>query len=116
MSKDNIPMSDWEWESVVNTPERQEAADQRYVKEQQGRTEKEEFLCNFYEKNEQRRKTRVEIQACRYSLVSMVCGAVAYFCGDGGVDWLAWVLGVVAGVFALIAAFGFGKIKEMNRR
>lgn len=116
MSNQNVNMSDWEWDGVVNTPERQEAAAQRHMKEQKDRAEKEGFLCNFYEKTEQRRKVRVEVEACRYTLGAMIAGLVAYFCGVGGVAWLAWVLGASAVALALIAAYGFGKVKEMGRK
>ena len=112
----SVPMSNWEWDNIVNDPSRMEAADVRIAQENQRRADKEMLLCEFHQKNEVRRKKRVEIEACRYACGALATGLVAYFVGAGGVDWLAWTLGSVAAVIALIAAYGFGKVYEMKRR
>lgn len=108
--------ADMEVEGVVNTAERQERADRRYAREQQHRAEKEEFLCNFYEKNEQRRMAKTEMRAIRYFLTAMALGLAAYFLGETSLKWLAWTAGAFSVVCALITAYGLGMIKEMKRR
>ena len=116
MSENNVPMNEREWDGIVNTPERQEEADRRYAREQQIRAEKEEFLCNFYEKNEQRRMAMIEMRAIKYFLTAMVLGLAAYFLGETSLKWLAWTAGAFSVVFALITAYGLGMINEMKRR
>lgn len=116
MSENKVNMNEWEWEGVTNTPERQEIADRRFARDQQRRAEREEFLCNFYQKNEERRKKRLEVQSCRYCTGAMAAGVAAYFTGTGGMGWLAWVLGGMAVVLGLISAYGFGKACGMGCR
>lgn len=112
----SVPMSNWEWDGIVNDPNRMETADVRIAQENQRRAEKEMLLCQFHQKNEVRRKKRVEIEACRYVCGALATGVVAYYVGAAGVNWLAWALGSVSAVLALIAAYGFGKVYEMKRR
>lgn len=113
---ESVPMSNWEWDGVVNDPKRMETANARIAQENQRRAQKEMLLSQFHQKNEVRRKSRVEVEACRYATGALAAGVVAYYVGTGGVDWLAWALGSVAAVLALIAAYGFGKVYEMGRR
>lgn len=112
MSENKVNMSEWEWEGVMNTPERQEAANQRAAEAE----DKQEFLSSFHQKCAARRKVRIEITACRYSTGALAAGVAAYFAGTGGIGWLAWVLGGVAAVLGLIAAYGFGKVRGMACR
>lgn len=112
MNENNATMSEWEWEGVMNTPERQEAANQRAA-EVKG---KQEFLSSFHQKCAARRKIRIEITACRYCTGALAAGVAAYFAGAGGIGWMAWVLGGVAAVMGLIAAYGFGKARGMDCR
>lgn len=112
MSKINVSMSEWEWEGVMNTPERQEAAEKRAAEA----LDKREFLSDFHRQCAARRKNRIEITACRYSTGALAAVVAAYFAGTGGIGWLAWVLGGAAVVLGLIAAYGFGKACGMSCR
>ena len=103
------------WEDIVNDPVRQEAADKRAVEEDNRRADKEDRLCQFHERNAERRRSRVEIQACRYATGALAAGVVAFLVGNGGIGWLARILGIVAAGLALISCFGFGRIYEMDR-
>lgn len=120
MSETNVSMSEWEWEGVMNTPERQEAAEKRAAEAADKRAaeaaDKLEFLSGFHQQCAARRKNRIEITACRYSTGALAAGVAAYFAGTGGIGWLAWVLGGMAAVMGLIAAFGFGKACGMSCR
>ena len=112
MSETKVSMSEWEWEGVKNTPERQEAADKRAAEA----ADKREFLSDFHQQCAARRKVRIEITACRYSTGALAAGVAAYFAGNGGIGWLAWVLGGMAALMGLIAAYGFGKVRGMACR
>ena len=103
------------WEDIVNDPVRQEAADKRAVEEDKRRADKEERLCQIHERNAERRRNRVEIQACRYATGALATGVVTFLIGDGSIGWLAWILGIVAAGLALISCFGFGRFYEMNQ-
>lgn len=108
-------MSEWEWENIINDPERQEAANESIAAENRRRAEKEDKLCQFHRNNAQRKKTRVEIQACKYLMGALTAGVAAYFAGYGGIGWLAWVLGGAAAIMAGVAIYGLGRVKEMGK-
>lgn len=112
MSENKVNMSEWEWEGVMNTPERQEAADKRAAEAE----DKQAFLSSFHQKCAERRKIRIEITACRYACWALAAGVAACFAGNDGIGWLAWVLGGAAVVLGLIAAYGFGKACGMSCR
>ena len=112
MSETNVSMSEWEWEGVMNTPERQEAAEKRAAEA----ADKREFLSDFHQQCAARRKNRIEITACRYATGALGAGVAAYFAWSGGIGWLACVLGGIAAVVGLIAAYGFGKACGMSCR
>lgn len=112
MSKINVSMSEWEWEGVMNTPERKEAAEKRAAEA----LDKREFLSDFHQQCAARRKNRIEITACRYACWTLAAGVAACFAGNDGIGWLSWVLGGTAVVLGLIAAYGFGKACGMSCR
>jgi fatty acid desaturase len=103
MIENNVTMSEWEWEGILNTPERQKAAAKRTAAD----TGKQERLSEFHRHCAERLKKRLEISACRYATGAVGAGVAAYFAGD--IAWLTLVLWGIALVAGLIAAYGFGK-------
>lgn len=103
------------WENIFEDPARQENVDNRIAAENRRRAEREERLCQFHQANADRKRSRMEVQACRYATGALAAGAVAFLVGDGGIGWLAWILGIIAACLALISCFGFGRINEMDR-
>ena len=102
---------EFEWDGIVNDPERKAEADKRAA--EQVASDKKEMFANFYSEEAKRRKGRTTIQAIRYAVVALATAAVAWIVGTGGIVWLAWVLGAVAVSLGLIASYGFGRVKEM---
>lgn len=118
-----VETNDFEWSCLVNTPERQKTADDRFarerqlqqiIQEDQDRREKLEFLSDFYDKAELRRKKRVEIQAARYIVSALACVVVCVLC-VGKANFPALAAGSAAVIFLLLATFGIGMMHEMNR-
>lgn len=109
MESKNVPMSEWEWDGIVNDHSRTVCAEKPME-------EKCDMFSGSYQNNERRRRIRIEMQACRYAFSAMMVAAVALFIGAGGLRVLAWILGGTAMILALISAFGFGKIAEMARK
>lgn len=110
MSKETFEM---EWDGIINDPERRAAADQRAAEESKLRMNRQEILADFHDKCAERKKERIEVQAFRYTVAALAAGAAAWFVGDGGIGWLAWVLGVGAVVLGLIGSYGFGRANEI---
>lgn len=109
--------TDWddaEWEPVVNAPEHQADADQRAAASEAEDADREALLTNFHERCGQRRKERTQRTAYRYALLAMACGLLAYACGYYGINWLAWIIGIAAGAFAITSSYGFGRVYEMG--
>lgn len=103
------------WEDIVNNPERQEAASKRMADEDKRRAESEEKLCQWHQNRAEHRRSTVEIQATKYAMGAVACAVVAYFAGNGGITWMAWTLGIVGAVLAVISCFGFGRVHEMSK-
>lgn len=110
MSKGNVKMA---WDCIFNDPTRKAEADKRAEEEARLRMDRQEILADFHEKCAERRKDRIEGQAFRYTVAAMAIGAAAWFVGDGGIGWLAWVLGAGAVVLGLIGSYGFGRAREI---
>lgn len=104
---------EFEWDGIVNNPERKAAADRRAAEEASLRMGKDETLAGFHQKLAKRRRERIDIQAFRYALTALGAGVAAWFVGMGGIGWLAWTLGAVALVLGLISSYGFGRANEM---
>lgn len=109
MSENKVSMSEWEWDGVLDTPERRAAAEKRAAE----KMDKQEFLSDFHQQCAARRRNRIEVMAYRYTAGALAAGAAAYYAGSGGIGWLAWVLGGAAVVLGLIAAYGCGKARGM---
>ena len=107
--------SEFEWEGIVNDPERKAEGDKRAAEEAFLRKDKREIFADFHQKCEKRRKGRIEAQAFRHTIAGLATGAVAFFVGCGGIGWLAWALGVVAVVLGLVGSYGFGCAYEARR-
>ena len=105
-----------EWGEIFDNPEHQRRADQRFEREQKIRTERSTFMCDFYEKSEQRRLAKTQMRSIRYFLTAMALGVAARFLGETSLTWMAWTAGALSVVFVLITAYGLGMIKEMKRR
>lgn len=103
------------WDSIINNPARHEEINRRSADENRRRAEREERLCQFNYATADRKRTRMEVQACRYVTSALAAGVVACLAAYGGLNWLAWILGIVAAGLALIASFGFGRISEIDR-
>lgn len=110
---------DAEWEDVCDDPEHQAEGRRRFAEIENFRAcadkEKQELFENFHAKSARRRRERIQIDALRYAGIAMACGLLAYFCGSYCINWLAWILGCIGGVFAIISSYGFGIAKEMSR-
>lgn len=65
----------------------------------------------IYRKTHAKRKERTGIAAARFAFLAIGLAALGWAVRD--MEKLAIVLGVIALVFGLIAAFGAGKYKEM---
>ena len=102
---------EFEWDGIVNDPERKAEADKRAA--EQVASDKKEMFVNFYYEEAKRRKGRTTIQAIRYTVAALATAAVAWFVGAGGIVWLACALGAIAVSLGLIASYGFGCAKEM---
>ena len=109
-------VSTFEWDGVMETPERKAAAEQLYIREQQERAEKEDALCRFRERQEERRAQRVEIGAVRYAICSMTAAVAAVLFGSAELTWAVWISGGAAVILALLSAYGFGICREMKRK
>lgn len=108
---------DWEnaeWEPIVNAPEHQEECDQRASASEAEDADREALLTNFHERCEQRRKERTQRTAYRYALLAMASGLMAYACSYYGINWLAWIIGIAAGGFAITSSYGFGRVREIG--
>ena len=116
MIENNVLMSDWEWDGIVNDPERKEAADKRAAEDAARMEDRQHFLSGFHQKCAERRKVHIENTACRYFTGALAAGVAAYFSGAGGIAWMAWVLGCAAVVLGMIATYGFGKACGMSCR
>ena len=110
MSKSKVEM---EWDGIFNDPERKAAADMRAADEAKLRMDRQEILADFHEKCAERRKDRIEAQAFKYAVAALASGAAAWFVGDGGIGWLAWVFGAGAVMLAIIGSYGFGRAHEI---
>ena len=109
MESKNVPMSEWEWDGIVNDHSRVACVEKPAE-------EKGNMFSGFYQRDESRRRTRTEIQACRYAFTALAVAAVALFIGAGGLRVMSWILGATAMVIALVSSYGFGKIAEMSRK
>ena len=108
-----FPMSDWEWDGIVNDPKRQAEADERAADQAKRMEGRKEIFDDFHQKAAARRKERTMITACRNLTGMIATGLAAYFASTGGVAWLARVFGSAAVVSGMIAAYGFGKVRGM---
>ena len=66
---------EFEWDSIMNDPERKAAADRRAAEEASLRMGKQEVFAGFYEKRAEHRKEYVQVQAMRYAIGAMAAGA-----------------------------------------
>ena len=107
----NVPMSNWEWDGIVNEHAGTEAAQHRASDADGVQEAKKHMFDNFYEKSEQRRKVRTGVTAARYAILAIGLTAVAWLVRD--MTGLALTLGGIALVLGLIAAYGAGKCREM---
>ena len=104
---------EFEWDGIVNDPERKAEADKRAAEQAASAKDKKEIFADFYKNETERRKGRTTIQAIRYTVAALATAAVAWFVGAGGIVWLACALGAIAVSLGLIASYGFGCAKEM---
>ena len=70
---------EFEWDGIVNDPERKAEADKRAA--EQVASDKKEMFANFYFEEAKRRKGRTTIQAIRYTVTALATAAVAWFVG-----------------------------------
>lgn len=106
---------DWEnaeWEEVCGRPARNAAAGDAEMKAKHDK-EKQEMFEHFHIKAAQRKKERTLIDALRYAGIAAACGLLAYVCGDHGIRWLTWILGIAGFLSAIVSSYGFGKAHEM---
>lgn len=104
--------TDWEnaeLEPIVNSPEHSAEGDKRAAASEAEDADREELLANFHERCERRRKERTQISACRYGVIALACGLLAYACSYYGINWLAWIIGIAAVAFAITSSYGFGR-------
>lgn len=116
LSEDPVE-TDWEnaeWEPVVNAPDHQADADQRAAASEAEDVDREALLANFHERCEKRRRERTQITACRYGMLALACGLLAYACSYYGINWLVWIIGIAAGAFAITSSYGFGRVREIG--
>lgn len=105
--------STFEWDGVMETPERREEAERRYAREQKVRADKEAALCQFRERQEEKRRERVEIRSVRYAICAIAAAVVAVLFGSVDLTWAVWISGGISVIMALISAYGAGMYHEM---
>ena len=91
---------DAEWEQITA-----EHADKAKAETQEVSSER------IYRKVHAKHRERTAISAIRYAFLAVGLTVIGWAAKD--VTWLAATLGVFALVFALIAAYGIGKYREM---
>lgn len=117
-----VPMSEWEWEGVVNSLRHKEEGDQREAERKiaeeakaNANSKEKEMFANFHEERAQHRLERIQIDAARYGVSAVLAGVLAYITGTNGISWLAWLLGIVGGVLAIVSSFGFGIARGIGK-
>lgn len=103
---------DWEaadWEDITDAHATEEESSGRA----DARQNAEQVADRIYRKVHQKHKERTTIAAARYAALAIGITAVAYLCRSA--PKLSIALGVVALIFGLIAAYGAGKCREMDR-
>lgn len=111
---------DWEnaeWEKVYGRPARNVAMGTAEYAEMKAAhaKEKQEMFEHFHIKAAHRKKERTLIDALRYAGIAAACGLLSYVCGDHGIRWLTWILGIAGFLSAIVSSYGFGKAHEMGR-
>lgn len=99
----------WEyadWERITD-----EHAENAAPEAPAGRQYTEMDIDRIYRKAHNRRKERTAITAARFMVMAAFTGGTAWVVHD--VNWLCAALGVTAFVFAMLAAYGAGKCREM---
>lgn len=104
-----VPMSDWEWEGIINDPDRQDSIVAHY-------DEKELNKERFHAKYNGKRRDKILFQAAKYLTAAVGFMAVTAIAMEVSVSWLAWGAGAMAVIMALIASYGFGKAKECAKK
>ena len=96
MIDETVAMSEFEWEGIT----KKHADDAKEVSPDR-----------IYRKAHAKRKDRTGISAARYAVLAIGLTAIGWAVRD--ITGLAITLGVIALFFAMIAAFGAGKYREM---
>ena len=99
--------ADWERITAAHAVQEHDATHDAAMKNQG----KREAFQDFYHKRHIHRKDRVAVESARYALLAIGLAAVGYIVRS--LPWLAIGLGSIAAIFALIAAYGAGKYREM---
>lgn len=117
-----VPMSEWEWEGVVNSLRHKEEGDRREAERKiaaeakaNANSKEKEMFAHFHEERAQHRLERIQIDAARYGVAAVLAGVLAYITGTNGISWLAWLLGIVGGVLAIVSSFGFGIARGIGK-
>lgn len=117
-----VPMSEWEWEGVVNSLRHKKEGDQREAERKiaaeakaNANSKEKEMFANFHEERAQHRLERIQIDAARYGVAAVLAGVLAYITGTNGISWLAWLLGIAGGVLAIVSSFGFGIARGIGK-
>ena len=113
MNENDVSVSQWEWDNIVNDPKRQAAAEERAANE---RAEQESRLCAIRQRCAERKKAKLLFKVYMFLVGALAAGVIARYAGQGGIDWLAQMMVITAAVFGTIACLHFVQISKIGRK
>lgn len=126
MKQSSIPMSQWEWEGIVNDPRHQAEADARAAERAQLQQSREAILeeqrqqearnkLRQMDVRQKRHRNHMQVQAMRFAVLALGLGALGYFLFRCGEEVVGYIVESVALICGSISLFGYGRVSEWDK-